>query len=98
MIVVRNVFHCHPGQAKQLVAKLKAANAVMLGAKTVSGARVLSDSCATFWTVVLEIEAASLEAFEQSFQKYGSDPAIQSAMEGYMAHVTGGHREIWKVE
>ena len=98
MIVIRNVFHCHPGQAKHLVAKLKAATAAMLAAKTVSGARVLSDSCATFWTVVLETESASLEAFEQSFQKYGNDASIQAAMADYMEHVTGGHREIWKVE
>ncbi len=98
MIVIRNVFHCHPGQAKALVSKLKAASAAMTSAKVVTSARVLTDFSATFWTVVFETESASLEAWEQAFQKYGSDPAIQGAMAGYMEHVTGGHREIWKVE
>lgn len=98
MLIVRNVFHCHPGQAKALVSKLKAATAAMTTAKVVLSARVLSDFSATFWTVVMETESESLEAWEQAFQKHGSDPAIQGAMAGYMDHVTGGHREIWKVE
>ena len=98
MIIIRNVFHCHPGQAKALVSKLKAASAAMTAAKVVTGSRVLTDLSATFWTVVLESEAASLEAWEKAFKSYGSDPAIQSAMSGYMEHVTGGHREIWNVE
>lgn len=98
MIVIRNVFHCRPGEAKHLVAKLKAASAAMTSAKVVAGARVMTDMSAPFWTVVFETDSESLTAWEEAFRKYGSDPAIQGAMSGYMEHVTGGHREIWKVE
>jgi len=98
MIIIRNVFHCKPGMAKDLVAKLKASARAMKSSKLVKGSRVMTDASSTFWTVVFETEHASLETWEKSFQEYGSDPKIQKAMEGYMELVTGGHRELWKVE
>ena len=98
MIVVRNVFHCKPGLAKDLVAKLKASGQAMKSSKLIEGSRVLTDASATFWTVVFELEHTSLEQWEKSFQEYGSNPKVRKDMEGYMDLVTGGHREIWKVE
>ena len=98
MIVIRNTFHCRPGKAKELVAKLKASGKAMKSAKLIAGYRVMTDAVATFWTVVLETEHTSLEAWEKSFSEYGSHKKIQVAMEGYMDLVDGGRREIWKVE
>jgi len=98
MIVIRNTFHCKPGKAKELVGKLKASGKAMKSAKLIVGYRVMTDAAATFWTVVLETEHASLEAWERSFSEYGSHKKIQTAMEGYMELVEGGHREIWKLE
>lgn len=98
MIVIRNVFRCKPGKAKDLVAKLKASGEAMTSAKLVAGARVMTDAASSFWTVVFETEHASLEAWEKSFAEYGSNKKIGDAMEGYMELVEGGHREIWKVE
>jgi len=98
MIVIRNVFHCKPGMAKELVSKLKASGDAMKNSQLVKGSRVMTDAAATFWTVVFEIEHDSLAAWEKSVQEYGSDPNAQKAMAGYMDLVTGGHREVWKVE
>jgi len=98
MIVVRNVFHCKPGKAKELVAKLKAAGKAMKSAKAIAGFSVMTDAAATFWTVVFETHHPSLEAWEKSFSGYGSHSKIQAAMAGYMDLVEGGHRELWKVE
>jgi len=98
MIVIRNVFHCKPGEAKTLVAKLKSSSRAMKSAKFIKNWRVMTDHAATFWTVVFETEHESLESWEKSFAEYGKHPKIQKAMEGYMELVTGGHREIWKVE
>jgi hypothetical protein len=98
MIVIRNVFQCKPGKAKDLVTMLKASGEAMQSNQAVKGTRVLTDAAATFWTVVLEIEYASLDGWQKSVQEFGSDQKAQKAMEGYMDLVTGGHREIWKVE
>jgi hypothetical protein len=94
MIVIRNVFQCKPGQAKNLVKMMKetaASNPQM------KNARILTDACAGFWTVVLETEAESLTAFEKQFAE-SSTPEARKAMDGYMELVTGGYREIFKVE
>jgi quinol monooxygenase YgiN len=98
MIVIRNTFHCKPGKAKELVTKLKASGKAMKSAKLIAGFRVMTDTAATFWTVVLETEHASLEAWESAFPQYGSHAKIQAAMEGYMELVESGRREIWKLE
>ena len=94
MVVVRNIFHCKPGQAKNLVRMIKqtlAENPAM------AKARVMTDLSATFWTVVLETESASLEEWEKEMSTNQSS-AQRSAMDGYMELVTGGYREIFKVE
>ena len=98
MIVIRNVFQCKPGMAKDLVGRLKSSGEAMKSSKLIEGSRVMTDSAASFWTVVFETEHASLEAFERSFAEYGSNPEVRKTMEGYMELVTGGHREIWKIE
>ena len=97
MIVVRNVFRCKPGKAKELVKKFKETIPTM---KKAGGGefRVLTDVSATFWTVVFENDVASLEAWEKMFEKMGTQPEMRKAMEGYMDLVDGGHREIFRIE
>jgi hypothetical protein len=97
MIVVRNVFRCKPGKAKELVKKFKETIPVMR--KQGGGnSRVMTDVSSTFWTVVFENEVESLEAWEKMFEKFGAQPEMRKAMEGYMDLVEGGHREIFRVE
>lgn len=94
MLIIRNVFQCKPGQAKNLVAMLKetfAANSEM------PRSRVMTDLSAGFWTVVLETETASLEEWEKQMGAATSS-AARAPMEGYMELVTGGYREIFRIE
>src|SRR5438034_3511364 len=98
MILIRNVFQCKPGMAKDLVARLQASGKAMKTSKLIEGSRVMTDAAASFWTVVFETEHASLDAWEKSFAEHGSNPEVRKTMEGYMDLVTGGHREIWKIE
>ena len=97
MKVIRNVFKCKPGKAKELIDKLKNANALMKGAGAVLNERVLVDEVATFWTVVIETEVEDMAKFEESMKEYGSREDVQQAMAGYMDLVDGGYREIFRV-
>ena len=93
MIVIRNVFHCKPGQAKNLVKMIKQTFA---DNPQMPKSRIMTDLSASFWTVVLETEAPSLEEFEK--QMGSTTDSRRSAMDGYMDLVTGGYREIFKIE
>ena len=97
MRVIRNVFKCKPGKAKELIEKLKTANALMKGAGAVINERVLVDEVAAFWTVVIETEVEDMAQFEESMKEYGSRADVQEAMAGYMDLVDGGYREIFRV-
>jgi hypothetical protein len=92
MFVIRNVFKCKPGQAKNLIEKLQASISLMSEVKH----RVLVDEVATFWTVVLEVETEDLAAHEKQLKDYGSRTDVQEAMSGYMDFVDSGYREIFK--
>ena len=94
MLVIRNIFHCKPGQAKNLVKMIKQ---TFTDNPQMPKARVMTDLSSSFWTVVLETESASLEEWEKQMSTTASS-AQRSAMEGYMELVTGGYREIFKVE
>jgi hypothetical protein len=60
-------------------------------------ARVLIDSVASYWTVVLEIEVESLADFERQANEYSASAEFREVMKGYMDEVDGGYREIFKV-
>ena len=97
MYLIRDVFRCKPGKAKDLVAIFKNARPHMerMG---VSGARVMTDSVSTYWTVVLELEVESMAAYEEILSGRQASPELGEIMKGYMDCVSGGHREIFKVE
>ena len=94
MLLIRNVFHCKPGQAKALIKMLKG---TFGQSGPMANARVMTDVAAGFWTVVLETETESLEAWEKEFAA-ASSPDVRKPMEGYMELVTGGYREIFRIE
>jgi hypothetical protein len=97
MFVVRNVFRTHPGKAKELVAKFKAA-APLLADEGVRSTRILSDEVADFWTVVVENEVESLEVFFTANRARQGPSKAREALAGYMDLVQSGRREIFKVE
>ena len=95
MYVIRNVFKCKPGKAKNVIEKFKAAHALI--ASDGVNTRVLVDEVAGFWTVVAELEVNSLEEFGKLMQERGSRPEVQEAMAGYTDLVESGYREIFRV-
>lgn len=97
MFVVRNVFKCKPGKAKNLIEKVKKVNDLMVAAGAVNNQRVLVDEVASFWTVVIENEVDDMTKFAESMQQYGSREDVQEAMSGYMDLVDSGYREIFKI-
>ena len=97
MFLIRNVFKCKPGKAKNLIEKLKKANELMKGAGAIMSDRVLVDEVASFWTVVIETEVEDMAKFAESMQAYGSRKDVQEAMAGYMDLVDGGYREIFRI-
>lgn len=94
MFLVRDVFHAKPGKAKDLVAKLKQAMPHMGGAKM----RVMTDAVAGYWTVVIESEVEKLDEYLDRARGMGGNPELGKIMQGYMELVTGGHREVFRVE
>ena len=95
MYVVRNVFRCKPGKAKDAIEKFKAAHALMSGEGV--RPRVLVDEVAGFWTVVAEIEVDDLATFDKLMRERGSRDDVQQAMAGYTDLVDSGYREIFRV-
>jgi hypothetical protein len=93
MFIIRNVFKCKPGQAKNLIERFQKSMSLMEDTKQ----RILVDQIADFWTVVLELEVESLTAYEEQFKQYGERADVQEAMSGYMDFVESGYREVFRV-
>jgi hypothetical protein len=94
MFVIRNVFRCKPGQAKNVIDKFQAAMPIM---SEIAKSRILVDQVASFWTVVIETETEDLSSFERLQQERGQRQEVQEAMSGYMDLVDSGYREIFRV-
>ncbi|MEA2240040.1 MAG: hypothetical protein QOC81_4764 [Thermoanaerobaculia bacterium] len=97
MYVVRDIFQCKPGKAGELAAKFKKTIPSMESEDRFANCRVMVDAVASYWTVVLEAEFASLADFEHHMADYSKRPDVREAMAGYMDLVEGGRREIFKV-
>lgn len=97
MYVVRDIFRCKPGKAKELVAKFKQSIKSMEQLDGFSNVRLMVDAVADYWTVVLESDVATLEQFEQHLREWGTRPDVREAMDGYMELVEGGRREIFRI-
>ncbi len=93
MFVIRNVFKCKPGQAKNLIERFRKSMALMEGVRH----RILVDYVANFWTVVIETETDDIAGFEKQFSEYGSRADVQEAMSGYLDSVESGYREIFRI-
>jgi len=102
MLVIREIMHCKPGKVRPLVEKFLAMS--KLSEKAGMGRmKIMTDvSADRYWTVVAEMEVASLGAFEKMMSGEGGDAATEKEMmklmEGYHDLVDTGRREIYKVE
>jgi hypothetical protein len=96
MFLVRDVFQTKPGMAKELVKKFKKTFPVM-EQEGFKNLRIMTDAVAGFWTVVLEYSVNNLSEMEKT-KGFTSRPDVIEAMKGYMDLVTGGRREIYRIE
>jgi hypothetical protein len=102
MLLVREVMYCKPGKVRPMVEKFLAMN--KLGPKAgMPKMRVMTDFCAErYWTLVAEMEVASVEEFERAMSGEGQSKEDQQEfekiMKGYHDLVEYGRREIYKIE
>jgi hypothetical protein len=98
MYMSRDVFHCKPGKAKDLVARFKKLSEV-LGTMGYAPGRVFTDvSGEKYWTVVLEQDIEKIDDLAEMSRKVMSDPKMADAMKDYHDFVLDGRREIFKIE
>jgi hypothetical protein len=98
MLLIRDIMYCRPGQARPMVEKFVALSkaGAKLGFKSM---RVMTDvSAERFWTVVAEMEVASLQEYEGMMAKSMAMKEFQEIMKGYHDLVENGRREIYKLE
>ena len=99
MFLIREVMHCRPGKAGELVKRFKQLEPIMkeLGANRAQ--RVLTDmSGEPYWTVVAEQEVDSLQQYLDGTRTMMGDARAQKIMQGYHDFVERGRREIFKIE
>ena len=102
MYLIRDIMYCKPGKVRPMVEKFVAMN--KLGEKQgMPRMKIMTDFCAEqYWTLVSEMEVASLQAFEEmmSMPQGSSEDAKawEEVMKGYHDLVDHGKREIYKIE
>jgi hypothetical protein len=102
MLLVREIMYCKPGKVRPMVEKFIAMD--KLGRKTgMPKMRVMTDFCGErYWTIVAEMEVASVDEFERLMQGTGQNSEdmkeMERLMEGYHDLVDYGRREIYKIE
>ena len=102
MLLVREIMYCKPGKVRPMVDKFLAMS--KLSAKTgMPKMRVMTDFIAErYWTVVAEMEVASMADFERMMQGGGQNAAAMKEMEALMKDyhelIVKGRREVYKIE
>lgn len=98
MYLVRDIMYCKPGKTRPMVEKFLALS--KLAAKMGWGTmRVMTDvSAERYWTVVSEMEVASIEQHADMARKSMQMPEFQEVMKGYHDLVQEGRREIYAIE
>jgi hypothetical protein len=102
MLLVRELMFCKPGKVRPLVEKFLAMSKLMqkMG---MGKMRIMTDfSAERYWTIVSEMEVASLKAFEEMMSGEGQNEQdmkeFENIMKGYHDLVDHGRREIYKIE
>jgi hypothetical protein len=102
MLLIREIMYCKPGKVRPMVEKFVAMS--KLGEKSgMPKMRVMTDFCAErYWTIVAEMEAPNLEAFEAMMRGQGQSSEdikeLENIMKDYHELVEYGRREIYKIE
>ena len=99
MYLIREIMHCKPGKAGELVKRFKAMEPFMREVGFKEPSRVLTDmSAERYWTVVSEHAVETLEQYLDLSRQTMTDPRVQKIMQGYHEFVESGKREIFKIE
>ncbi len=99
MYVIREIMHCKPGKAGEMVKRFKQMEPLMKEVGLTEPQRVMTDmSGEAFWTVVAEQTVEGLEQYLDLSRRTMTDPRVQKIMQGYHELVESGRREIFKVE
>jgi hypothetical protein len=96
MYLVRDIFQCKPGKAKELVKKFKQTIPFM-EVQNFKNIKIMTDVVSSYWNVVIEGEVESLSEIE-NHKGFTSQEKVKEIMTGYMDLVEGGKREIFQVE
>ncbi len=98
MYMSREVMHCKPGKAKDLVAKFKKMDDAMRS-KGFPAMRIYTDiSAEHYWTVVMEQELEKIDDFAEMTRKMSEDKDLMKIIDGYHELVVDGRRELYKLE
>jgi hypothetical protein len=101
-MLIRELMYCKPGKVKPMVEKFIAMN--KMGAKAgMPKMRILTDFAGEqYWTIIAEMEVASVDEFEKMMTGAGmsaeDQKQMEKLMEGYHDLVDRGRREIFKIE
>jgi hypothetical protein len=97
MLLIRDIMYCKPGKVRSMVEKFLAVSKLS-EEKGLGKMRVMTDlSAERYWTVVSEMEVASLEAF-MAMNQSDQMKAFEEIMKGYHDLVDHGRREIYTIE
>jgi hypothetical protein len=98
MYMSREVMHCKPGKAKDLVAKFKKLGEAMKS-RGYPDFRIYTDiSAERYWTVVMEQEVDKIDDFAELTRKMSEDKELMKIVDGYHDLVIDGRRELYKLE
>ena len=98
MYMSRDIMHCKPGKAKELVEKFKQFSSV-LQKKGMSIPRIYTDvSGDNYWTVVIETDVDDIDELVEMARNPAADPEANKALQGYHDLVVEGRRELFKLE
>ena len=98
MLVIRDIMYCKPGKVRALVEKFSAMSKLN-EKRGMPKMRVMTDVAAErYWTVVSEMEVASIESFMAMMQNPDDAKEFESIMKGYHDLVDHGRREIYTLE
>ena len=98
MYLAREIMHCKPGHAKDLVANFKELSKVF-EKKGLPKFRILTDVAGEqYWTVVVEQEVKDLDEHAEMARQTMTDPDAQRVMKNYHDFVESGRREFYKIE
>ena len=99
MYLVREIMHCKPGKAGELVKRFKQLQPYMAEVGFKEPQRVMTDmSGENYWTVISEQPVDTLEQYLELTRRTMTDARVQTIMQGYHEFVESGKREIYKIE